>query len=176
MTRMLPAADCASRNRLASVVEWSISSPSRPAESKKAVPASSKETPCLVLLLAAFLVSHSNTNYVYTKRERSARSSMIEKGESRNMPSRFRRCSRRGAGEVDNLARIHTVRPLRSRSIRMLTLRRVYERGIVLEKFPRVREFLQSKASGCLRGGAFPFHHLCGELRRSGGIGAVQTD
>ncbi len=38
-----------------------------PFESKKAVPASSKETPCLVLLLAAFLVSHSNTNYVYTK-------------------------------------------------------------------------------------------------------------
>ncbi len=69
MTRMLPAADCASRNRLASVVEWSMSSPSMPFESKKAVPASSKETPCLVLLLAAFLVSHSNTNYVYTKLE-----------------------------------------------------------------------------------------------------------
>ncbi len=29
--------------------------------------ASSNETPCLVLLLAAFSVSHSNTNYVYTK-------------------------------------------------------------------------------------------------------------
>lgn len=67
MTRMLPAADCASRNRLASVFEWSISSPSMPFESKKAVPASSNETPCLVLLLAAFLVSHSNTDYVYTK-------------------------------------------------------------------------------------------------------------
>ncbi len=73
MTRMLPADDRASLNRLASVAEWSRSSPSRPAESKKAVPASSKETPCLVLLLAAFLVSHSNTNYVYTKRELSAR-------------------------------------------------------------------------------------------------------
>ncbi len=72
MTRMLPAADCASRNRLASVVEWSMSLPSMPFESKKAVPASSKETPCLVLLLAAFLVSHSNTNYVYTKLELSA--------------------------------------------------------------------------------------------------------
>ena len=69
MTRMLPAADCASRNRLASVVEWSMSSPSMPFESKKAVPASSNETPCLALLLAAFLVSHSNTNYVYTKLE-----------------------------------------------------------------------------------------------------------
>ena len=69
MTRMLPAADCASRNRLACVVEWSMSSPSMPFESKKAVPASSKETPCLVLLLVAFFESHSNTNYVYTKLE-----------------------------------------------------------------------------------------------------------
>ncbi len=65
MTKMLPAADCASRNRLASVVEWSMSSPSMPFESKKAVLASSNETPCLVLLLAAFLVSRSNINYVY---------------------------------------------------------------------------------------------------------------
>lgn len=34
---MLTTADCANRNRLASVVEWSKSSPSMPFESKKAV-------------------------------------------------------------------------------------------------------------------------------------------
>ena len=91
MTRMLPAADCASRNRLASVVEWSTSSPSIPDESKKAVLASSNETPCLVLLLAAFLVPHSNTNYVYTKLELCA--SWLTSGEPvfGRVPPRSRR-------------------------------------------------------------------------------------
>lgn len=67
MTRMFPAAERANRNRRGSALECSTSSPSIPPESKNAVPASSKEIPCLTSLAVAFFRSHSNTTYVYTK-------------------------------------------------------------------------------------------------------------
>lgn len=71
---MFPAAERANRNRRGSALECSRSSPSIPSGSKNAVPASSNEIPCLTSLAAAFLGSHSNTIYVYTKHAILARS------------------------------------------------------------------------------------------------------
>lgn len=91
MTRMLPAADCASRNRLASVVEWSKSSPSMPFESKKAVPASSKETHAWSCYWLTSSGPIRTPYYVYTKLELCASWLIMEEPVVRSVPPRSRR-------------------------------------------------------------------------------------
>ncbi len=84
MTSTLPKPLFANRNRRASIDECSKSFPSKPSGSRNAVLASSNETPCFSWLCLAFLESHSNINYVYTKYFPAARWYLVDMGLGRD--------------------------------------------------------------------------------------------